>query len=100
MRLAAEELLELAAGCRRRHFVGAGRQHDQLRVAAIDQRQLGHLLLFDHGAERHGDGVDDRRVRRHRDGFLHRRRPKREIDDGLAADDQPDAAANHGLKSG
>ena len=99
MRLSPEELLELAAGGRRRHFVGAWREDDQLRVAAIDQRKLGHLLLLDHRTERHRHSVNDWRARSHGDGFLHGRGSQREVHDGLCANDQPDTLSNDGLES-
>ena len=99
LRLPSEELLELSArGCRR-DFIGAWREDDQLRVAAIEKRQLGHLLLLDHRAERHRHRVNDRRIRSDRDRFLHRRRPQRKVHDGPRADDQTDPLSNDRLKS-
>jgi hypothetical protein len=92
-------LLELPAGCRRRHFVGSWRKDDQLRVAAIDQRKLGHLLLLDHRTERHRHRVNHWRSRIDGDGFLHGRRSQREVHNGLCADYQPDTLPNDGLKS-
>lgn len=52
LRLAAEKLLKLATCGRRRQLVGAWRQRNQLRIAAVDERQLRDLLLFDHGSQR------------------------------------------------
>jgi hypothetical protein len=98
LRLPSEELLELPPAVAGGTSLAPG-EDNQLRVAAIDQRQLGHLFLLDDRAECHGDGVNDRRGRSDGDGFLHRRRSEREVHDGLAADHQTDALTKHGLKS-
>jgi hypothetical protein len=98
LRLPSEELLELSASSRRRNFVGAGRKDDQLRVAAIDGWQLGHLLLLNDRSQGDGHRVDNRRVRRHGDGFLHRRWSEREVHHCLGSNDQADPLTNDGLK--
>ena len=63
------------------------------------QRQLGNLLLLDHGAKRHRDRLDDGCVGGHRHRLLDCRGPEREIDHTFTADHEPDTAADDLLKS-